>query len=98
MAALSQPDCRFEGGDFITWTTRLRYGGDAKALSLFLERLVNCQNVIESISFTEDFEPEVAWQVVHSGDERFQIQINLHSKELKLEELVIPDVRGGNQK
>ncbi|MDB6109231.1 MAG: hypothetical protein JWR69_981 [Pedosphaera sp.] len=98
LGVLTRPDFKFLSGDFINSTTRLRYVGDTKALNLFLERLAHCPGVTLSVGFGRDIdeEKEVDWQVSHGAltdAGRLRIEVNPHSSQIKLEELVIPDIK-----
>jgi hypothetical protein len=97
LAALQRPDSKFLGGDFVNSVSNLRYGGDTKALHRFLDALATCPGATVSISFVAGFDEEADWRVSHNGHKanRFHVQINLRSKQIHLEDLVIPDIKGG---
>jgi hypothetical protein len=102
IAALQPADGKFLGGDFLNWTTQLRYGGNTTNLNSFLDRLTKCPEVVISISFSHDFtdvlgdDSAVAdWSVSHSASDpnRLHVQINLQSNQIKLEDLSLPDLK-----
>jgi hypothetical protein len=98
MAALRQPDCRFLGGHFVNWITSLNYGGDTKALNLFLEGLAKCPGIRLSVRFSsESSMMGCDWMIAsHSSHEPYKIvvRVNLKSGQIKLEDLMIPDSGG----
>jgi hypothetical protein len=97
MGALKRDDCRFLGGNFVNSATSLRYGGDSRALSLFLEGLAKCPGISVSISFqAEPFQEACDWEVEHSAHaaSHVTVRVNLKSPGLKLEDLRIPEVKG----
>ena len=94
MAALMRRDCKFLGGDFVNWFTTLRYGGDTKALNLFLGDLVKCPGATVHVGFKK-LDDDCDWRVSHDADSnRFQIEVNLNSKKIRIENLYIPEARG----
>ena len=97
LAALTHPAYQFAGGEFVNTSTTLRYGGDTKALNLFLQRLSKCRDAIVSITFVTFIEDaDVTWRVSHLAHDEgwLHVQINLSSKHIKLDELAIPEIRG----
>jgi hypothetical protein len=94
MAALTRKDCKFLGGHFVNWFTTLRYGGDAKALNLFLGDLVKCPGATVHVGFKK-LDDECDWRVSHDAHgNRFQVEVNLNSKQIKIEDLYIPEAKG----
>ena len=99
LAALSLPDCKFAGGEFVNSTTRMWYEGDTKALNLLLRQLAKCDGVVLAISFVQGIgvDPDASWLIQHSGlsgsANRISIQINLDSKKVQLQDLEIPDIK-----
>jgi hypothetical protein len=94
MAALTRKDCKFLGGQFVNWFTSLRYGGDTKALNLFMGGLVKCPGATVHVSFKK-LDDDCDWGVSHNAlDNRFQIEVNLNSKQIQLEDLYIPETNG----
>jgi hypothetical protein len=82
MASLSRPDCKFVGGSFVNSFTSLKYGGDTRALNLFLEGLVKIPGVVLSMRFhTERTPDDCDWHVSHmAGKPReFAVHVNLKS-------------------
>jgi len=94
MAALTRKDCKFLGGDFVNWFTTLRYGGDTKALNLFLGDLVKCPGATVHVGFKK-LDDDCDWRVSHDAhSNRFQVEVNLNSKQIKIEDLYIPEAKG----
>jgi hypothetical protein len=94
MAALTRRDCKFLGGQFVNWFTSLQYGGDTKALNLFLGDLVKCPGATVHVAFKK-LDVDCDWRVSHDAlDNRFQIEVNLNSKQIQLEDLYIPEANG----
>ena len=94
MAALARKDCKFFGGMFVNWFTTLRYGGDTKALNLFLGDLAKCPGVTVHVGFKK-LDDDCDWRVSHDAtDNRFKVEVNLNSKQVKLEDLYIPEAKG----
>src|SRR5262245_17347778 len=54
MDSLKRPDCKYIGGSFINSFTSLKYGGDTKALNLFLSGLLNAPGTSVSVMFTRE--------------------------------------------
>jgi hypothetical protein len=97
LASLKRSDCKFLGGSFINSFTSLNYGGDTRALNLFLSGLVNCPGVTLSVRFASERIPEDCdWQVTHMAGEpaKLMVGINLQSSRIKLDALVIPESKG----
>ena len=98
IAALRQPGCKFLGGHFINWITSLNYGGDTKALNLFLEGLAKCPGINLSVRFSsESTLMGCDWMIAsHSASEpdKIVVRVNLKSGQIKLEDLMLPDSRG----
>ena len=94
MAALARKDCKFLGGEFVNWFTTLRYQGETRALNLFLGGLAKCPGVTVHVSFKK-LDDECDWRVSHDAQgNRFQVEVNLNSKQVKLEDLYIPEAKG----
>jgi hypothetical protein len=94
MAALARKDCKFLGGHFVNWFTTLRYGGDTQALNLFLGDLVKCPGATVHVGFKK-LDDDCAWRVSHDAHgNRFQVEVNLNSKQIKIEDLYIPEAKG----
>jgi hypothetical protein len=93
MAALTRKDCKFLDGMFVNWFTTLRYQGETKALNLFLGDLAKCPGVTVQVGFKKL--EECDWRVSHDAHgNRFHIEVNLNSKQIKLEDLYIPEAQG----
>jgi hypothetical protein len=94
MAALTRKDCKFLGVHFVNWLTTLRYGGDTKALNLFLGDLVKCPGATVHVGFKK-LDDDCDWSLSHDAQaNRFKVEVNLKSKQLKLEDLYIPEANG----
>lgn len=94
MKALNRADCKFLGGSFINWTTTLRYAGRSDALNAFMGDLMKCPHSTINIRFRKDLS-DADWEVTHipSDGDRFDININLTSKHVKLDELLLPEFK-----
>jgi hypothetical protein len=93
-AALTRKGCKFLSGMFVNWFTTLRYQGETKALNLFLGDLAKCPGVTVHVGFKK-LDEESDWQVSHDAlENRFNIEVNLNSKQIKLEDLSIPEAKG----
>jgi hypothetical protein len=94
MSALTRKDCKFLGGEFVNWFTTLRYQGETKALNLFLGDLVKCPATAVHVGFKK-LDDDCDWRVSHDAHgNRFQIEVNLNSKKIKLEDLYVPEAKG----
>lgn len=92
--ALTRKDAKFLGGFGLNSWTTLRYAGETRALNLFLDDLAKCPGVTVSVSFRR-LNDELDWRVGHSAYEnRFQVEVNLNSKKIKVDEVVIPPAKG----
>ena len=93
MAALKRPDSKFLGGHFLNSWTSLRYGGNTRALNLFLDDLVKCPGVTVHVGFKK-LPDNTDWRVGHDAwSNRFQVEVNLTSERLNIEELYIPELQ-----
>ena len=97
LSAIQRTDSKFIGGNFLNSSTTLKYGGDTRALNLFLEGLVKCPGVILSMRFdTESDSDDCHWLLTHSALQpgRFTVHVNLKSSHIKLDDLTIPESKG----
>ncbi len=97
MDSLKHPDCKYIGGNFINSFTSLRYGGDTKALNLFLSGLLKTPGTSVSVLFSKEVAVEGCdWMLSHSANQprHFAVRVNLKSSHINLEELVIPEAKG----
>ncbi len=93
--ALHRMDCRFVSGFFLNSWTTLHYRGDTRALNLFLDDLAKCPGATLSVRFTRDIDVDCDWRVGHKAPEnRFQVFVNLKSDQIKIEDVVLPEVAG----
>jgi hypothetical protein len=99
IAALTQPEYKFVGGEFVNSSTQLYYSGDTQALNHFLQRLSKCPDVNLSITFVLriDMEPAATWCVSHTAGNAAQlyVQVNFNARQIHLEGLVLPEIKGG---
>jgi hypothetical protein len=94
LKALKRPDCKFVDGHWLNSFTSLRYGGPTRALNLFMDDLAQCPGATVHVSLTH-LGDGVAWRVSHQAwDNRFHIEVNLDSKQMKVEDLYLPAARG----
>lgn len=94
MAALRHPACNFSGGYFLNSFTSLKYEGNTSALNLFLDSFSKCSGVTLSIRFNHEHATESDWLVAHNAQDpgRFTVHVNVQSKNIKVADLVIPDI------
>ncbi|MCC2669844.1 MAG: hypothetical protein K0Q72_2315, partial [Armatimonadetes bacterium] len=94
MAVLDRKDAKFVDGNFVNAWTSLRYRGDVRAANMFVGELAGCPGVTVSVSLKR-LPEDCDWRVGHDAHtNRFQIEVNLASPRLELEELVIPATKG----
>ena len=87
MAVLNRKDAKFVDGHFVNSWTSLRYRGDVRAANLFVGVTVS----VSLKRLTDDCD----WRVGHDAhSNQFQIEVNLTSPRLELEQLVIPAAKG----
>jgi hypothetical protein len=78
----------------VNWFTTLRYAGDTKALNLFLGDLVKCPDATVHVGFKK-LDDDCAWRVSHDvHGNRFQVEVNLNSKQINIEDLYVPEAKG----
>ena len=97
LAALRLPECEYLGGNFINWSTRLRYSGNTTALNHFLAGLARCPGAGLVVRFDRSHQTDGCdWLVTHQADPdcRITVLVNLASPRLNLTELEIPETRG----
>ena len=95
-AVLQRPDCKFLGGFWLNSFTSLRYEGETVPLNLFLESLAECPGITLSIRFdNHSMKANCDWVVTQEpGDPtRLCVRINLNSSRVKLEDLVVPEMK-----
>ncbi|MCP5520725.1 MAG: hypothetical protein H7A46_04185 [Verrucomicrobiales bacterium] len=96
MSVLTAAPETYAGGHFVNALTTLRYAGDTAALNRFLAGLAGCPGMRLQVGFAA--EPEApAWTVIHNawGDATLvHVRINPAAKDLKLADLVIPEIAG----
>ena len=94
-ARLRRADCKFLGGSALNSSTSLRYSGDTIPLNLFMEGLATCPGLTLSVRFYEGPDDSSDWHVTHIAHQptQFVVRINLKSSRIKLDKLVIPDIK-----
>ena len=94
LAVLNRKDCTFVDGMGINSFTTIHYRSSTVALNQFLEELAACPGVTLSVSLKK-LPQEYDWRLSHEAHgNRFHAQVNLNSKRLDLESLVIPELKG----
>lgn len=95
MQVLCEQPSEFRGGRFVNARTALHYAGQTPSLNRFLAGLAACPDLQLHIAFRKD-PGEVAWTLEHdgwTGPQRFSIRINLDCQTLRLDEVLIPEIR-----
>jgi hypothetical protein len=95
MQVLSEEPSEFQGGEFVNARTTLRYVGGGPSLNRFLAGLAACPDLQLRIAFRKH-PGEVAWTLEHDGwtaPQRFSNLVNLDCKALRLDEVLIPEIR-----
>lgn len=92
--ALENKSCTFMDGSFINAVSTLYFNGDTLSLNRFLGELAECPGTTVAVSF-KGIEHECDWRLMHDADTKgFHITVNLNSKQVNIEELVIPSAQG----
>ncbi|MHC1766160.1 MAG: hypothetical protein AB9869_17970 [Verrucomicrobiia bacterium] len=94
---LDDKDAKFLRGHFVNAHTTLEYGGSTDALNQMLSRLSQCEGVRVILRFVRTA-GGASWTLDHNawGDARsMNIQINVASPSIKLEDLTIPALGTG---
>lgn len=92
--ALENKGCKLIDGSFINAVSTLNFGGDTPTLNNFLGELAECPGTTVTVFFKK-IEHECDWRLVHDAHTNgFQIAVNLNSKQINIEELVIPSAKG----
>jgi broad specificity polyphosphatase/5'/3'-nucleotidase SurE len=93
-AALQNKGCKSIDGSFINAVSTLNFGGDTPSINELLEELAECPGTRLAVSFKK-IEHECDWRLIHDAHtNRFHITVNLKSKQVNIEELVIPSAQG----
>lgn len=96
--ALQTDGCKFIDGSFINAVSTLNFGGDTPSLNRLLGELAECPGTTVAVSFKK-IEHECDWRLVHDAHaNRFDITVNLNSRQVNIEELVIPSAQGPDLK
>lgn len=96
--ALQNKDCKFLDGSFINAVSTLNFVGDTPSLNRCLGELAECPGTTVAVAF-KTIEHECDWRLVHDADaNKFHITVNLNSKQVNIEELVIPSAQGPDLK
>ena len=96
-ARLRHPDCKFLGGSALNAWTSLQYAGDTRALNLFMSGLAKCPGITLSVLFYHGENDDSDWRVTHMASHdphNVCVRVNLKSTHIKLDALVIPDIKG----
>ncbi len=96
-AVLERPDCKFLSGHWLNSFTSLKYQGETAPLNLFMQSLSECSGITLSIRFDKhSMTDDCDWTVTQGPFEltKLCVRINLKSKRIKLEDLVVPDTHG----
>ena len=93
-SALKADGCKFISGHWINGNIKLQFAGEADGLNEMLKRLANCPAVSLKVSFENSDGPQ-DWKVDFAAREpQVQVIVNLKSKSVVLERLVIPVAKG----
>jgi hypothetical protein len=93
-SALKADGCRFISGHWTNGSIKLQFAGETVGLNEMLKRLANCPAVSLSVSFENSDQP-ADWRVDFAArDPHVQVIVNLKSKNMVLERLVIPAAKG----
>jgi hypothetical protein len=94
MAALRRADLKFLGGHALNSYTSLRYRSDTRALNQFLNDLAECPGVTIGVRFAK-IDDGCDWRVSHLAQTNdFQVEVNLNSGRVSIQELEIPTIKG----
>lgn len=93
-SVLKREDCKFLGGHATITSSVLQYSGKVAALNAFLEDLADCSEATVTVRFSESLPKNADWQLLHvrSGKVRFLLVVNLSSKNISLQKLLVPRV------
>jgi hypothetical protein len=96
LARLRPTDCKFAAGQALNASTTLKYAGDTAALNGFLQALATCPGVTLYVCFADDLDEDSDWILTHNAHQPDYLvtQVNLKSKQIKLDALAIPLIKG----
>jgi hypothetical protein len=96
LARLLPTDCKFVAGWALNASTTLKYAGDTPALNRFLQALATCPGVTLSVCFADGTDEDSDWTLTHNAHQPgyLVMQVNLKSKQIKLDALAIPEIKG----
>jgi hypothetical protein len=96
LARLRPTDCKFVAGWALNASTTLKYAGDTSALNRFLQALATCPGVTVSVCFADDLDEDSDWTLTHNAHQPGYLvtHVNLKSKQIKLDALAIPEIKG----
>jgi len=93
-SALTTEECNFVKGHAFNSCAQMQFTGDTDAMNLMLKRLADCPEVSVAVSFRALDQPS-DWVVDYEcRSMRFQVTMNLKSKNIILDRLTIPAARG----
>jgi hypothetical protein len=96
LARLRPTDCKFVSGSALNASTALNYAGDTAALNRFMQALADCPGVTLSVCFCDRPDEDSDWTMTHNAHQPgyLVVQVNLRSKQVKLDALAIPLIKG----
>lgn len=93
-SALQADNCKFIKGHSFNWQSRLQFQGDTDAINEMLKQLASCPGAIVTVSFRESEEPG-DWRVDYDcRSMKFEVIVNLKSRNIAVDRLAIPAARG----
>jgi hypothetical protein len=96
LARLRPTDCKFIEGWALNASTTLKYAGDTAALNRFLQALATCPGIRLYVCFADNPDEDSDWMLTHNAHQPgyLETQVNLKSKQIKLDALAIPEIKG----
>jgi hypothetical protein len=92
--ALAGANSRFVDGVTNMRKTTQNFTGDTTAFNEMLLKLTECPATVVSVSF-RNIDHECDWRLEYTTDDhKFHAIVNLHSKQIDLEDLSIPPLKG----
>ena len=94
--ALKSKDCNFIDGNWFNGRISLRFAGDTSAVNEMLQQLASCPTVTLNVSF-KALKDDCDWMIVNDmrrSHSKFDLIVNLKSKNIRLEDLLIPSLQG----
>jgi hypothetical protein len=96
LARLRPTDCKFVSGSTLNASTTLNYAGDTAALNRLMQALGTCPGATLSVCFADGPDEDSDWTITHNAHQPgyLVVQVNLKSRQVKLDALAIPQIRG----